>query len=65
LKPEVSPPSVPARSDSTSRRSYRGQLTLPLITLGVYLAALTMAAVAGVWPAVATVAPFVAGSHAC
>ncbi|MEV6412542.1 hypothetical protein [Kribbella sp. NPDC051718] len=49
-----------ARSDAT-RRSYRGQLTLALITLGVFLTALIVAAVAGAWPAVALVAPFVAG----
>jgi len=57
----MSPQPVPAQSDFTARPSYRGQLTLALITLAVFLAALIVAAVAGVWPAVALMAPFVAG----
>jgi hypothetical protein len=57
----VDPQPRPARSDPTPFRSYRSQLTLALITLGVFLIGLVSAIVAGVWALAAQVAVFVAG----
>jgi hypothetical protein len=57
----VDPQPRTTRSDPTPFRSYRSQLTLALITLGIFLAALIMTAAVGVWPVVAMLAVFVAG----
>jgi hypothetical protein len=57
----VDPHPRPARSDPTPFSSYRSQLTLALITLGIFLAGLVMAIVVGVWAVAALVAVFVAG----
>ncbi|MDX6260856.1 MAG: hypothetical protein QOH84_2544 [Kribbellaceae bacterium] len=57
----MDPQPRPARSDPTPFRSYRSQLTLALITLGVFLVGLVSAIVAGVWALAAQVAVFVAG----
>jgi hypothetical protein len=57
----VSTQSRSAASDPTPFRSYRSQLTLALITLGLFSVGLVMSIVVGVWEAAALVAVFVAG----
>lgn len=51
----------PAPSDPTPFSSYRSQLTLALITLGVFCVGLVMAIFIGIWVVAALVAVFVAG----